>query len=122
MINEVIKKLDKESKDVKGNHEGVMAPDTKKAIITFCRQSEEFCRAVLDGGTFADCMKAVARNCGQSLSDFEAFSRAVKFYFPTATIHFEMHINTEGNNDLSDAPAEETSSALTMSLDDLLGM
>ena len=52
-----------------------------EALDGFCRQDAEFAQAVVQGGTFADCMKAVAKNCGSAISDLEAFRRAVRFYF-----------------------------------------
>lgn len=38
-------------------------------------------------------MKAVAKNCGSSISDLEAFRRAVRFYFPGADVQFHMTVN-----------------------------
>lgn len=64
-----------------------------EALDDFCRQDREFAQAVVQGGTFADCMKAVAKNCGSSISDLEAFRRAVRFYFPGADVKFHMTVN-----------------------------
>ena len=64
-----------------------------EALDGFCRQDGEFAQAVVQGGTFEDCMKAVARNCGSSISDLEAFRRAVRFYFPGADVKFHMTVN-----------------------------
>ena len=64
-----------------------------EALDGFCRQDEEFAQAVAQGGTFEDCMKAVAKNCGSSISDLEAFRRAVRFYFPGADVKFHMTVN-----------------------------
>ena len=50
-------------------------------------------QAVAQGGTFADCMKAVAKSCGSAISDLEAFRRAVRFYFPGADVKFHMTVN-----------------------------
>lgn len=63
------------------------------ALLTFCKQDGEFAQAVVQGGTFEDCMKAVAKNCGSSISDLEAFRRAVRFYFPGADVQFHMTVN-----------------------------
>ena len=122
MINDVKKKLDKESAEIKEMHASAMKGDVRNALLEFCAQSEEFCRAVEQGGSFKDCMAAVAKKCGNCISDLEAFRRAVAFYFPTATIHFEMKINTEGNNALEADSSAAAPSAITMSLDDLPGM
>lgn len=64
-----------------------------EALDGFCRQDAEFAQAVVQGGTFTDCMKAVAKNCGQAISDLEAFRRAVRFYFPGADVKFHTTIN-----------------------------
>jgi len=64
-----------------------------EALDGFCKQDGEFAQAVVQGGTFEDCMKAVAKNCGSSISDLEAFRRAVQFYFPGADVRFRMSVN-----------------------------
>ena len=64
-----------------------------EALDEFCRQDAEFAQAVVQGGTFADCMKAVAKSCGSAISDLEAFRRAVRFYFPGADVKFHMTVN-----------------------------
>ena len=60
-----------------------------EALDGFCRQDAEFAQAVVQGGTFAECMKAVAKGCGSAISDLEAFRRAVRFYFPGADVEAE---------------------------------
>ena len=64
-----------------------------EALDGFCRQDAEFAQAVVQGGTFTDCMKAVAKGCGSAISDLEAFRRAVRFYFPGADVKFHMTVN-----------------------------
>lgn len=71
----------------------IMKKDVEAALEDFCRQDEEFAQAVVQGGAFEDCMKKVAANCGNGLSDLEAFRRAVQFYFQGADIQFQMKIN-----------------------------
>lgn len=94
MVGQAIEKLDREFKAGKyDKYAAVMKKGTLDALKEFCRQDEEFAQAVVQGGTFEDCMKAVARNCGNGISDFDAYGRAVQFYFPTAAIHFHMTID-----------------------------
>ena len=63
-------------------------------LCIFCKQDGEFAQAVVQGGTFADCMKKVAKGCGgTSLPDEEAIRRAVRFYFPGAGVKFHMELN-----------------------------
>lgn len=64
-----------------------------EALDSFCQQDREFAQAVVQGGTFEDCMKAVAKGCGSAISDLEAFRRAVRFYFPGADVKFHMTVN-----------------------------
>ncbi len=81
-----------------------------EALDDFCRQDREFAQAVVQGGTFEDCMKAVAKKCGSSISDLEAFRRAVRFYFPGADVKFHMTVNL-----CADAGAEAADTAQTAS-------
>lgn len=87
------KRLEEESKKVSGQREGAMKQAVKSALLDFCNQDEEFAQAVVQGGTFPDCMKAVAKGVGASISDLEAYKRAVRFYFPGAGIKFSMKID-----------------------------
>lgn len=98
-------KLDKEVKDVSGSKEGAMKGAVKDALLTFCEQDEEFAQAVVQGGTFKGCMAAVAKGVGSSISDLEAYKKAVAFYFPGAGIHMTMTI------DLCDSVDDEPGAA-----------
>lgn len=91
--DQAAKRLEEESKKVSGQREGAMKQAVKKALLDFCRQDEEFAQAVVQGGTFPDCMKAVAKGVGGSISDLEAYKRAVSFYFPGAGIKLSMKID-----------------------------
>lgn len=86
-------KLRQELKDGKyDQYAGIMKNAVNEALCEFCRQEEEFARAVLDGGNFDECMKAVARNVGKGISDLDAYKRAVQFYFPGSDVKFSMQI------------------------------
>ena len=89
-------KLDAEKKAVSGNKEKAMAPTVLEAIKDFCKQEPEFAQAVAQGGSFAECMKKVAAGVGQSISDLDAYRKAVQFYFPGAKIRMEMTIDLIG--------------------------
>ncbi|OUN05521.1 hypothetical protein B5G43_12610 [Flavonifractor sp. An92] len=80
---------------VKGQKEGVMKSAVRDALLEFCRQNEEFAQAVAQGGSFPDCMTAVAKGVGSSLSDLEAYRQAAAFYFDGAKVHFTMTIQLE---------------------------
>lgn len=88
-------RLEKEYKEVKGTKESAMKAAVRDSLLEFCRQNEEFAQAVAQGGTFPDCMKAVAKGVGSSISDLEAYRRAASFYFDGAKVKFQMVIQLE---------------------------
>lgn len=77
---------------VKGQKEGVMKSAVRDALLEFCRQNEEFAQAVAQGGSFPECMAAVAKGVGSSLSDLEAYRRAAAFYFPGCRVDMAITI------------------------------
>lgn len=94
---QALEKLDKEQKAVSGQKEKVMAGAVLSAIKDFCKQDEEFSQAVVQGGTFADCMKAVATGVGNAISDLDAYKKAVQFYFPGAKVQMQLSIDLIGD-------------------------
>lgn len=80
----------------------------RDALETFIRQDEEFAQAVVQGGSFYDCMKAVAKDCGSCLSDLEAYKRAVQFYFPEADVEFQMKIRVNPHESGADDSANNS--------------
>ncbi len=88
---------DKQVKAVKGSKERAMAGPVAEALRSFCRQEAEFAQAVDQGGSLADCMAAVAMGVGQSISDIDAYKKAVEFYFPGAKIQVQMTIDLIGD-------------------------
>ena len=101
---------------------GAMKDAVCEALDGFCRQDAEFAQAVVQGGAFADCMKAVAKGCGSSISDLEAFRRAVRFYFPGADVKFHMTGNLCADVEAEAVATEQTASAAPkiLNLDDFL--
>ncbi len=95
MQNEAIKKLEEQSKSGKfGSRASVMKDAVFQALINFCRQDEEFARAVVQGGDFAECMGKVEKSIkGNAISDLDAYTAAVRFYFPGAGIDVQMTID-----------------------------
>lgn len=89
---EAIDKLDREVNVSMGTKENAMKKAVAAALKTFCSQSEEFATAVADGGSFEECMKTVAKGAGHSISDLEAYKKAVKHYFQTADVEMELKI------------------------------
>ena len=85
-------KLKKELPGVSGQKEGAVKLSVMEALLRFAEQDEEFAQAIVQGGSFKDCVAAVCKGVGNSISDLEAYRRAAAFYFPGSTVRFEMHI------------------------------
>ena len=90
-------KLKKEFDGVSGQKATAMKTAVRDALLRFAEQDDEFAQAIAQGGSFKDCMKAVAAGVGQSISDLEAYEKATRFYFPGARVRFEMHVDLIGD-------------------------
>lgn len=88
------------------------------ALISFCEQDGEFAQAVAQTKDFDKCLAAVAKGAGGCLSDLEAYSRAVAFYFPGAKVNFQMTIDLIG--DAAKPNEKENPKRLALSLEDIL--
>lgn len=119
-MNEAIQKLDREQKAYKADRYGaIMQIEVAEALRDFCRQNEEFARAVLQGGTFGDCMKELSREAqkhGGGWSDAAAYRKASQFYFPGCEVEVRMVIH------MSKYEAEDAGAGnvLNLRLEDLL--
>ena len=108
----------------------IMKKDVKAALEDFCRQDEEFAQAVVQGKSFVECMKQVASGVGNSISDLDAYKKAVKFYFPGAEIRMELTIDLIGEageepagraGAKKEAAAPEKPKAIKLDLADFFG-
>jgi hypothetical protein len=114
---QAVAKLTDGRKAVKGQKETVMAGAVMETLKDFCLQDEEFAQAVVQGGTFAECMAAVAKGVGSSISDIDAYAKAVAFYFPGAKIRVQMTIDLIGDAAQPEPVTPEPMSAgITLSL------
>ena len=96
--NDAVVKLRAEEKTgVYDKYAEIMKGPVLEQLIKFCEQSGEFAEAVLQGGPFSDCMKAVAKNCGKALSDLEAYKRAAEFYFKGADVQMQLTVRLAGD-------------------------
>lgn len=95
--DEALKKLREGAKTVRGQKEKAMSDAVRAMLENFCRQEEEFAQAVVQGGDFQECMTAVARGAGTSISDLEAYQKAVQFFFPGATVKMQCTIDLIGD-------------------------
>ena len=77
-------RLEDECKSGKFDKYGsAMKQAVKTALLDFCRQDDEFAQAVVQGGSFTDCMTAVGKKVKNgSISDLDAYSRQSAFTFP----------------------------------------
>ena len=111
------------TEEIKGQKQKAISSAVAEALTSFCEQEPEFEQAIEQSGkTFQECLNEVVNGCGSCLSDIEAYRRAVKFYFSTATVSFRMEIDLCGNNG-AEKPitmTENKSDVLSVSLDDLL--
>ena len=92
-LEQAREKLKKELPGVSGQKEGAVKQAVADALLNFAEQDEEFAQAIVQGGSFKDCVAAVCKGVGNSISDLEAYRRAAAFYFPGSTVRFEMHID-----------------------------
>lgn len=119
-LEQAKKKLTSGIKEVEGQKEGAMKAAVKDALLSFCEQNEEFAQAVAQGGSFANCMTAVAKGVGGSISDMEAYRKAVSFYFPGAEVRCTMSIDLIGTADGGRATRAGETSSIVLSLADFL--
>ena len=105
----------RDDKGLSGNKETAMAAAVREALEKFCEEDGEFAQAVAHGGSFPECMKAVAKGVGGSISDIEAYRKAVQFYFPGAEIEVQMRVRLCSD----DAKPE---GGLLLKLDDFFGV
>lgn len=108
-----------------GQYQRAVAPKTAKALMEFCEQEPEFEQAIEQSGVdFQCCLDKVIKGVGESISDLEVYTKAAKFYFSTATVHFRMTIDLSGENGHTEPPITMTQSkpksSLSLSLDELL--
>lgn len=76
---QAVTKLTAEQRSITGSREQAMAPAVMETLKAFCLQDQEFAQAVVQGGSFSACMRAVASGVGRSISDLEAYEKAVRF-------------------------------------------
>lgn len=91
-----IEKLEKEKAgiDVKNRYKSVLWKPVYETLQSFCRQNEEFARAVEQSDkTLDDCMSALCKGIGSSISDLEVYKRAAQFYFPGCVVEMALTIH-----------------------------
>lgn len=79
-------------KDAASAKASLMADAVLKVLRDFCWQNEDFAAAVIKGGPFVDCMKAVTNGLGNYAEGLSSCKKAVEFYLPGAEIKMQMSI------------------------------
>ncbi len=95
MKDQAIKKIESGLKSYKGDRYGqIMKGRVADALKIMCEKNEEFAQAVVQGGSFEDCMKACVKAVtGKSGdSDFVAYQAAAEFFFPGCVVECEIKI------------------------------
>lgn len=112
---QALERLKNEYGTVMGTKAGAMKKAVREALESFIRQDDEFAQAVAQGGSFSECMAAVEKGVGASISDMDAYRKAVQFYFAGAEIRMVMEIDLCPNR-----VKEETHSRKVLDLADFL--
>jgi len=98
IIKNALEKLDAGAKEkINDKYGAVIKTYVHSALAGFCKQNESFAQAVINGGTFAECIKYCTEGIGGNtgISDIDIYRRAVQFYFPGARVDFKIQIMTD---------------------------
>lgn len=99
-----------------GRYEKAVNSAVADALREFCGQSEEFARAIVESDkTYADCLTAICKGLGSSISDFDLYTKAVQFWFSGAVVEYKMTIRMS-EYELEEEPKTD----ISLSLDSLL--
>ena len=121
IINQAIEKINPKSIKNSNRYVKVVAEPVAKALHGFCRQSEEFARAITETDrTFQECLETITKGMGQALSDIDTYQRAVEFYFPGAKIEFKMTIRMSEYETEEPEPVHKPKKKIDLSLDSLI--
>ena len=123
IIDAAVKRLKEQDREAKFDRYGaVLHAPVREALSDFCRQNAEFARAICQSDKhFGECLSAITKGITNAISDIDAYTRAVQFYFSGATISFKMLIDV-GDGVLCDRTPEAApeSKPLEISLDNLM--
>ena len=121
IINQAIEKINPKSIKNSNRYIKVVAEPVAKALHGFCRQSEEFARAITETDrTFQECLETITKGMGQAFSDIDTYQRAVEFYFPGAKIEFKMTIRMSEYESEKPEPIQKTKKKIDLSLGSLI--
>lgn len=123
ILKEACDKMDACTKHFKDKYADAIAEPVKETLKEFCRQQEEFARAVIDGDV-EQCILSVSKKISgkRAVSDLEVYQAAVEYFFPGAKVEFKMLIHMS-EYDIESAPdpvSEQPKKSLDLSLDSLI--
>ncbi len=96
-IEKLKEKLVSERKAIDGRFAKLIEGEVVNQLLIFAEQDEELAEVVLDHPrSFKQCMDAVMKDIGYSISDIDAYRRAVKFYFPEWDVECSMKLTKPG--------------------------
>lgn len=105
IVEQAIQKLSENPKKLSQKADAVKGAVIRQ-LKSFCKQNSEFAQAVVQSkGTVADCLEKTVKGCGNSISDFDAFNKAVTFWFPGAKVIFSIKLDI-GDGGFSNEPEE----------------
>lgn len=108
-VSKALEKIEGGLSSVKDRYGKVVARPVADALISFCRQQEEFAQAVAQSDKgFADCVAHVVKDVGQALSDIDAYRKAVEFWFPGAVVDMVLTIRMSEYEEPAPETATET--------------
>lgn len=121
IINHAIEKINPKSIKNSNRYVKVVAEPVAQALHGFCRQSEEFARAIVETDkTFQECLETIMKEVRDALSDIETYQRAVEYYFPGAKVEFKMTIRMSEWEMEEPEPEKPAKKDIDLSLDSLL--
>lgn len=121
IINHAIEKINPKSIKKSNRYMEVVAEPVAKTLHGFCRQSEEFARAITETDrTFQECLETIIKGIGQAISDIDVYQRAVEFYFPGAKIEFKMTIRMSEYETEESEPVHKPKKKIDLSLGSLI--
>ena len=121
IINQAIEKINPKSIKNANRYMEVVAEPVAKALHGFCRQSEEFARAIVEmDRTFEECLLTITKGIRDALSDIDTYQRAVEFYFPGAKVEFKMTIRMSEYETEKPEPVHKPKKKIDLSLGSLI--
>ena len=120
IIRQAQEKIKSSGEKKLGRYENAVNSAVANALREFCGQSEEFARAIVESGkTYDECLTTICKGLGQSISDFDLYTRAVQFWFPGAIVEYKMTIRMS-EYETEEEQHKEPKTDISLSLDSLL--